>query len=79
MKIKKFFTVLTACAASLCAQAQGTSFKAQPAGELRAVLREFSETERVAPRQLSAEERAVLRRQLAQPVRQPVRRQGKRS
>jgi hypothetical protein len=82
MKFGKTLTVVAAAVAGLCAQAQppvlkaqGPVFKAQSPADLRSVLRQGAHNVSISPRQLSAEERAVLRRQLSQ----PARREGKRS
>lgn len=82
MKFGKTLTMAAAAAASLCAQAQPTALKsqgpvlkAQSPADLRTVLRQGAHNVSISPRQLSAQERADLRRQLSQPARG----EGKRS
>ena len=70
MKKKQYLAVLLAAACAASAGAQTYKWRAQQGPDLRSVLKQGkTPAQPPHPRQLSAEERAMLRQQLAQSVR----------
>ena len=75
MKNKQYLAGLLVAACAASANAQAFNWRAQEGPDLRSVLKQrTTPAQAESPRQLSAEERAMLRRQLAQHVRHDAKR-----
>ena len=70
MKNRQYLAVAAIASMAATAQAQSVAWRSQAAPDLRSTLKQpVLPAQSAQPRQLSEEERAVLRQQLARPVR----------